>query len=43
MVLNMKSICPKCGSKDISNVTSDPVSLGISRSYSKQFPEPWND
>ena len=43
MVLNMKEICPKCGSKNISNVTSEPLSSGMPGINSKQFPEPWND
>ena len=43
MVLTMKSICPKCGGKDISNVTSSPLSRGISKRYGKQWPEPDND
>ena len=44
MALKMKPNCPKCGSKDISDVTSR-LSLGGGglRTTGKQWPEPMGD
>ena len=44
MALDKKTVCPKCGSKDISDVTSRlPLGGGSLRTTGKQWPEPMGD
>ena len=38
MVLKMKTSCPKCGSKNISNVTAKPLWRGVNKHYPENDP-----